>query len=84
VTPKELEVFLVLCKKFGVSRFKAEGVEVEFMPTAAAGPDAKKMEILAKALGQDVLTDEQALFGSAPQAVSQDQIAEMIKRMNGG
>jgi hypothetical protein len=84
VKPTEMEEFILLCKKHGVMRAKYEDLEIDFGRTPDAGPDAKKMKELALAMEQDVLTGEQALFGSAPQAVTYEQVQAMIKQVNGG
>lgn len=80
-----VERFITLCKKHGIIRASLAGVSVEFAPAGpAAGPDGKKMEALAKALASDALSDEDALFGSAPRPVTDAQIQEMIQRVQGG
>ena len=67
-------------------RLRCGEVEIEFAPSMMApkGPDPQDMRSLAEALAGNTMTPEEALFGSAPQVVSREKIAEMLKQMQGG
>jgi hypothetical protein len=72
-----------LCKEQGVQRLKLGDIELDLGPREISGPDAVKMRELAEALTGGTMTDEDALFGSAPGFISQEKAEEMLKRFSG-
>jgi hypothetical protein len=72
-----------LCKAQGVQRVKLGVVELDFAPPADPGPDGEGMRALAEALGRGTMGDEEALFASAPQFRTAEQIEAMTKAMTG-
>jgi hypothetical protein len=72
-----------LCKEQGVQRVKLGEVELDLGPREISGPDAVKMRELAEALTGGTMTEEDALFGSAPGFISQEKAEEMLKRFSG-
>jgi hypothetical protein len=72
-----------LCKEQGVQRLKMGEIELDLGPREVSGPDAEKMRELAQALTGGTMSDEDALFGSAPGFISQEKAEEMLKRFSG-
>ncbi len=72
-----------LCKEQGVQRLKLGDIELDLGPKSVSGPDVEQMRAIAQALTSGTATDEDILFGSAPQFVTQEKAAEMLKRFSG-
>jgi len=72
-----------LCKAQGVRRLRFGEVEVELGVAPAPGPDGEGMRKLAEALAGGTMTDEDALFASAPQFRTTEQIETMMKAFTG-
>ena len=72
-----------LCKAQGVQRLKMGEIELDLVPQSVPGPDGEGMRALAEALAGGTMTDEDALFASAPQFRTPEQIEQMTKAMMG-
>jgi hypothetical protein len=79
--PKTLEAFIVLCKKHGILQARVGEVELHFSYVPKFDP--KKALELAESLAGASMSGEQALFGSAPQFASQEQVETMLAQMRG-
>jgi hypothetical protein len=79
--PKALEQFIVLCKKHGIVQARVGEVELHFSYVPKFDP--KKALDLANAMAGATMTGEEALFGSAPQFASKEQVDEMLAAMRG-
>ena len=70
-----------------VVKTRPEPGNVEYIempePQAAPGPDGEGMRALAEALAGGTMSDEDALFASAPQFRTTEQIEAMTKAMTG-
>lgn len=72
-----------LCKAQGVQRLKMGEIELDLAPQPVPGPDGEGMRSLAEALAGGTMTDEDALFASAPQFRTSEQIETMMKAFTG-
>jgi len=81
ITPAGLEKLIILCKRHGLTQAKFGEVELHFGYPVKF--DATKALEMANALSGGTMTNEEALFGSAPQFASKEQVDEMLAAMRG-
>jgi hypothetical protein len=79
--PKALEAFIILCKKHSIVQARVGEVELHFGYPVKF--DATKALEMANALSGATMTNEEALFGSAPQFASQEQVEAALAAMRG-
>ena len=81
ITPAGLEKLIILCKKHSLTQARFGEVELHFSYIPKFDP-VKALE-MANAFSGGTMTGEEALFGSAPQFASKEQVDEMLAAMRG-
>jgi hypothetical protein len=77
----DIVALIDIAKKAGLRRIKTPEIELEFGPPEEKPMDLEAMKKVAEALGQDALTDEQALFYSSPMFVEATALHEAQTKM---
>jgi hypothetical protein len=81
MNPVDIVALIDIAKKAGLRRIRTPEIELEFGPPEEKPIDLDQMREVAKALGQDALTDEQALFYSSPQFMENAAMQDTLKKM---